>query len=127
MLIQKKSIEQFYRDIQEYFPEIKKLPTWINYAWYKGGSEHSMIMSEIAKEMILWASENRWTETEKMMTFIESAFSEYDVITSSFIYTDFLVEITEIKDKKLRERIKAFMQNETACQYKQLLTIYKEL
>lgn len=126
MHIPKKNIEQFYRALQEQFPEINNLSTWINYAWYENGSENSMIMSEIADEMIRWASEERWAETENMLNFIEDAFTEYDKRTSSFIYTDFLVEITEIKNKKLRESIKALMKTETANQYKQLLHFYRE-
>jgi hypothetical protein len=122
----KKNIEQFYRNLQEKFPEIKNLSTWINYPWYEGGSENSMIMSELAQEMIRWARENRWDDIAEWMIFTESAFLEYDKTTSSYIYTDFLVEIIEIKDRNLRESIKALMKSETKIQYKQLLDFYRE-
>ena len=126
MMLQKKNFRDFYNEIRVQFPEMRKLDTWDKYDWSSDGFEHSIIMSELSREMADWVAEGQVSEGQKMMDLIERYFIEGDVPVISIIYSDYLVTIMEAK-KDVREMIKKMMGPETEKSYKNLLQLYREL
>ena len=126
MLLQKKNFVDFYNEIRDQFPKMRELDTWDNYDWSLEGSENSMIMSELSKEMANWVANGQESEGRSMMDMIERYFHEGDVPVTSIIYTDFLVTIMEVK-KEVREKIKRMMGPQTEKHYKNLFNFYREL
>jgi hypothetical protein len=125
MLLQKKNFEDFYNEIRDQFPKMRQLNTWDKYDWSLGGSENSMIMSELSMEMANWVADGQESEGKRMMDMIERYFHEGDIPVISIIYTDFLVTIMEQR-KEIREVIKKMMGSETEKHYKNLFKFYRE-
>lgn len=126
MIVNKKNIEQFYFELRSQFPQLKELRIWQECDWSEQGYENSMIMSAIAEEMASWAANNQLQQTQLLLDFIESSFLDSYNRVKSFICTDFLVTIMEIKDKETREILKKQMKPETAKHYQQLFNFYRE-
>lgn len=125
MLVQKKNLEDFYNEIRDQFPKIKKLDTWDKYDWSMNGYENSAIMTEVSNEMARWTYEGELNETQRLLNIIERYFHEGDTPLTSMIYTDFLVTIMEVK-KETREVIKKMMGPESEKHYKHLFKFYRE-
>ena len=125
MLDNKKNIEEFYIDLKHRFPEITELKTWNKYNWSVDGCENSMIMSELAEEIILWTSNNKLEDSQNFFDYLELCLEVYDERFTSFIFTDFLVTIMEEKENT-RELIKKMMLFKTKEFYQRLLQFYSE-
>jgi len=126
MLVQKKTFEDFYNEIRHEFPRMNELETWVKYDCSVNGYEHSLIMSELSKEMANWVAGGQNTEAQRLMDTVERYFHEGDVPVASIIYSDFLVTIMETK-KDGREMLKGMMGPETKKHYMNLLNLYREL
>jgi hypothetical protein len=126
MLIQKKNVQDFYNEVHCQFPKLKELKIWDKYDWSLEGCEHSMLMTNLSREMAIWATDGDLKETQRLMDFIEDYFCEGDSSVISFLYTDFLVTIMEIENKRIRETIKKMMKSNTAKYYRQLYNFYRE-
>jgi len=126
MLDNKKNIEEFYIDLKHRFPEITELKTWNKYNWSVDGCENSMIMSELAEEIILWTSNNKLEDSQNFFDYLELCLEVYDERVTSFIYTDFLLTIMEAKEKETRELIKKMMLSKTKEFYQRLFQFYSE-
>lgn len=126
MLDNKKNIEEFYIDLRNQFPKIKELKTWDKYNWTVEGNENSMIMSELGDEIILWTFNNKLDLTRKFLNYLELCLDVYDERVTSFIYTDFLTTIMEIKDRNKRASIKEMMSDKTKELYQKLFQFYRE-
>ena len=124
MLDNKKNIEEFYIDLKNRFPKITELKTWDKYNWSVNGCENSMIMSELAEEIMLWTSNNKLEDSKNFFDYLELCLEIYDERVTSFIYTDFLVTIME--EKETRELIKKMMQPKIKEFYKRLFQFYSE-
>ncbi|TDO71065.1 hypothetical protein EV143_11057 [Flavobacterium chryseum] len=126
MLDNKKNIEEFYIDLKNKFPKIAELKTWNKYNWSIEGSENSMIMSDLAEEIIFWTSNDKLEDSRFFFEYLESCLKNYDQRVTSFIYTDFLVTIIETKNKEARELIKKMMLSKTKEFYQRLFQFYSE-
>jgi hypothetical protein len=126
MLENKKNIEEFYIDLKNRFPKLTELKTWNKYNWRVDGCENSMIMSDLAEEIILWTSNNKLEDSRNFFDYLESCIEVYDERVTSFIYTDFLVTIMETKEKETRELIKKMMLTKTKQFYQRLFQFYSE-
>lgn len=124
--MQQQNYEEFYNSLRKDFPRIDSLPIWQEWDWSNDSYEHSIIMSEIAEEMICWAKEDNYEDIKRMLDYIEQALTNASTGVIAFIGTDFLVTIIEIEDKQTRERIKALMQPRTTEGYQIDLRGYKE-
>jgi hypothetical protein len=76
MLLQNKNFQDFYNEIRDQFPKMKELDIWTNYDWSSDGFEHSIIMSELSREMAKWVSEGQESEGQKLMSLVERYFQE---------------------------------------------------
>ena len=123
---QKKSFVDFYNEIRNQFPKMRKLDTWNNYDWSSDGCKNSVIMTELSREMADWVAQGQETEGQRLMDLIERYFHEGDVPVTSIIYTDFLVTIMEAK-KGTWDTIKKMMGTETERHYKNLFNFYREI
>nr|WP_294932667.1 hypothetical protein [uncultured Flavobacterium sp.] len=108
------------------FPKITELKTWNKYNWSVDGYENSMIMSELAEEIILWTSNNKLEDSQNFFAYLELCLEVCDERVTSFIYTDFLVTIMEAKEKETRELIKKMMLSKTKEFYLRLFQFYNE-
>ncbi|MWB96226.1 hypothetical protein GON26_17830 [Flavobacterium sp. GA093] len=126
MLDKKKNIEEFYIDLKNRFRKIKELKTWNKYNWSIDGCENSIIMSELAEEIILWTSNNKVEDSQNFFDYLESCLEVYDERVTSLIYSDFLVTIMEVKEKETRELIKKMMLSKTRELYQRLFQFYSE-
>ncbi|HEU4791906.1 MAG TPA: hypothetical protein VFS71_19635 [Flavobacterium sp.] len=126
MLDNKKNIEEFYIDLKNRFPKLTELKTWNKYNWSIDGCENSMIMSELAEEIILWTSKNKLEDSQNFFDYQELSLEVYDERVISFIYTDFLMTIMEAKEKETRELIKKMMLYKTKEFYQRLFQFYNE-
>lgn len=122
-----KNITQFYKELKNNFPKINQCKFWDEYDWSEEGYENSFIMTEIAREVSGWNVKSEYGDFTKLFKIIEDGFVEYDKSTSSFLATDFLVTIMEIKDKFIRDEIKKFMRSKTKENYGEMLKFYREL
>lgn len=102
------------------------MKTWNKYNWSVDGSENSMIMSDLAEEIILWTSNNKLEDLRNFFDYLESCLEVYDERVTSFIYTDFLVTIMEEKGKESRELIKKMMLSKTKEFYQRMFQFYSE-
>ncbi len=126
MLVKKKNIEEFYNELRSKFPNLNELKTWDENDWsVDGGIDHCAIMTDIAREVRNWSAAGQLGEIEKLFQIIETYWNEGDSTVTSYIYTDFLVTIMEIK-KEQREPIKALMKATTQQEYNNLLHLYRE-
>jgi hypothetical protein len=126
MLDNKKNIEEFYIDLKNKFPKIAELKTWNKYNWSIEGYENSMIMSDLAEEIILWTSNDKLEDSRNFFNFLELCLNVYDERVTSFIYTDFLITIMEAENKETRELIKKMMLSKTKEFYQLLFQFYSE-
>lgn len=121
-----KNITQFYKILKSNFPKINQCKFWDEYDWSEEGYENSFIMTEIAQEISSWDTKLEFGELTKLFNIIEIGFVEYDNSTSSFLATDFLVTIMEIKNKLIRDKIKKMMGSKTQENYRAMLKFYRE-
>lgn len=126
MLDNKKNIEEFYNDLKNRFQKIAEMKIWSKYNWSVEGCENSLIMSELAEEIILWTDINKLEDVKKFFEYLESCLEVYNDRVISFIYTDFLVTIMEVKEKEKRELIKKMMLSKTIELYQRLFLFYSE-
>lgn len=122
-----KTCEQFYQELRNNFPKIHQCEFWNEYDWSEEGYESSFIMTEIAREISRWNIESEYSELTKLFQIVENGFVEYNIKTSSYLATDFLVSIMEIEDKFIRDEIKKFMRSKTQQEYRKMQKFYKEL
>ncbi len=122
-----KNITQFYQELKGNFPKITQCKFWDEYDWSEEGYEDSSIMTEIAREISHWNVKLEYGEFSKLFQIVENGFHEYDIRTSSFLATDFLVTIMEIKDKFIRDEIKKFIRSKTQEKYREMLKFYREV
>lgn len=128
MLMEKKNIESFYKELKTNVSKIDDLNIWQEYDWSENnGIENSAIMTELAREISKWNPKTDYGDFSAFFQTIEDGFLNFDKTTSSYLATDFLVTIMEIKDKFIRDEIKKFMRNETQKQYREMLHFYREL
>lgn len=126
MLDNKKNIEEFYIELKNKFPKIAELKTWNIYNWSVESYENSMIMSDLAEEIILWTSNDKLEDSRNFFNFLELCLNAYDERVTSFIYTDFLVTIMEAENSETRELIKKMMLSKTKELYQRLFQFYSE-
>lgn len=122
-----KNIEEFYQELKNTFPKIDQCLFWDDYNWSEDSYDNSLIMTEIAREISQWDIKSEYWEFTKLFQIIEKGFVEYNLKTSSFLATDFLVTIMEIKDKFIRDEIKKFMRSKTQEEYREMLKFYREV
>lgn len=122
-----KNITQFYHNLKNTFPKINQCKFWDEYYLSDNLYENSLIMTEIAREVNTWSIKSEFQEFTKFFEIIENGYTEYDVTTSSFLTTDFLVTIIENEDKNIRDEIKKFMKNKTQEKYNEMLIFYNEI
>jgi hypothetical protein len=118
--------ETFYTTLKTKFPRLQTLTVWKDWDYSNESVTHSVIMSELAAEMIIWATEENYDEVAKLLSHIERAFEEATNSVIAFIGTDFTVTILECKDKTIRENIKKLMGKDTAHAYQMNLRGYSE-
>lgn len=122
-----KNIIQFYKLLKTNFPKINQCKFWNEYYLSENGYENSIIMTELAQEISTWDIKKEYEEFTKLFNIIEIGFEEYDISTTSYLATDFLVTIMEIKNKLLRSEIKSYMKYKTQEKYSEMLKFYKEI
>jgi hypothetical protein len=94
--------------------------------WSNEGCEHSVVMSEVAKEMMRWAKNNEWQKVTELLNEIETGFIEGSHKLIAYLGTDFTVTITECKNQQVREQIKKLMGKLTYNAYLMNLRGYRE-
>ncbi|QHT66180.1 hypothetical protein GXP67_05600 [Rhodocytophaga rosea] len=124
--VSKQTFEEFYNGLKKDFSKIESLPVWQEWNWRNNSYEHSVIMSEIAREMISWAKEDNYEDIGRLLNHIEQALNNAKYGVGAIIGTGFTVTIIETEDKQTREKIKALMQPRTAEAYRINLRGYKE-
>jgi hypothetical protein len=118
--------EVFYQDICGSFPQIKILSTWVENNWKEEPFWHSAILSDIAREMIVWAKASNWKDVERLLAMVEVGFTNGDQNVQAYLGTDFTVTITECDDRPVREKIKEMFLPATAEAYRMNLRGYRE-
>ncbi|KAA3440782.1 DUF7674 family protein [Rufibacter hautae] len=108
------------------FPQIEQLPVWSKYDWKKEPAFHSIILSDIAREMVNWAKKGDYVNVKRLMDYMESAFINGSFAVQAYLGTDFTVSILETKEKEVRDKIKSLMGPETTYAYKLNLNGYRE-
>lgn len=120
------SIGEFYDTIRNQFPEINKMETWKENNWETEPWTNSSIMTEIAREMSTWLDNNEIKKVQSFLDYIELSNMTGETTLTAYIYTDFLVTISELK-KTTREKIKSMLGPESKKLYTKLLDYYREL
>ncbi|RYY19453.1 MAG: hypothetical protein EOO04_22005 [Chitinophagaceae bacterium] len=125
---QDKSItpETFYNRLKNHFPRVTNHNVWVEWRNETEDYVHSMILSALAEEVIIWAQEGDYQGVRSFLNEIENALNFGDSILVSYIGTDFTVSILECKDSMIREKIKSMMGPRTAGAYKTNLGGYRE-
>jgi len=118
--------ETFYSRLKNHFPRVANHNVWAEWRNETEDYVHSMILSTLAREVILWAQEGDYQAVRSFLNEIEKAFEFGDTILVSYIGTDFTVSILECKDSRVREKIKSLMSPRTADAYKTNLGGYRE-
>ena len=118
--------EDFYNNLKSLFPDIRELQVWTEWDWSNDSCEQCVVISEVAREMIKWASKNEFEKVDRLLIEIEKAISEADDSVKSYIGTDFLVTILEVKNKEIRKKIKSLMKEQTSAAYQIILRGYGE-
>lgn len=122
----KQTFEEFYTALRKDFPKIDSISVWQEWDWSNDSCEHSVVMSEIAREMVSWTKEDNYKDINRLLNYVEQALTNASEGVQAFIGTDFTVTILETEDKQIRENIKALMQPQTAQAYKINLRGYRE-
>jgi hypothetical protein len=117
---------QLYENMQLFFPRIRMLPEWEEVDWRDEPAWHSVLLSEIAREMIRWGQAGNWKDVERLLIMIEEGFKHGVSDVQAYLGTDFTVTITECEDRPVRERIKTMFFPETAEAYQRNLLGYRE-
>ncbi len=125
MTLKQKTQVDFYNELRDEFPKMKKLSTWDEYDWSIDGYDTMFIMTEIAQELAKWVQDGERDDVQRLMDIVELYFHEGNSTVTSFLYTDFLVTVMEAK-KEDRDVIKSMMKPETARHYSNLFNFYRE-
>ena len=123
---EKKELEPFYKNLQKRFPELQRLSVWAEWDWSNDGVEHSVVMSEVAREMMRWAGNNEWQKVTELLKEIETGFVEGSDKLIAYLGTDFTVTITGCENQQDREQIKKVMGKLTYNAYQINLRGYRE-
>ena len=126
MPFNKLDYETFYSNLRKMFPRIEAMNVWTEWEFSNESGTHSVIMSELAREMIVWASEGQFHEVKRLLEYIDKAFEDANDAVISIIGTDFTVTILECEDKFARETIKSLMPARLANAYQINLRGYIE-
>ena len=112
--------------LRKNFPKVDELPVWKEWDWQKEPAFNSIVMSEIAREMVSWAKEGNYSEVKTMLSHVEQAFTGASELVVAYLGTDFTVTILETEEKDIRKKIKSLMGPATAHAYKLNLNGYRE-
>ncbi len=116
----------FCSNLKSKFPTLKNLSVWSEWDCSNEGHAHSVVMSDLAMEMINWAINGEYEQVKRFLNEIESSFEKGNDTVIAFLGTDFTVTILECTNKSVRETIKQLMGKETYDAYRINLRGYRE-
>lgn len=123
MLVVKKNAYEFYSEIRKVFKEIEVLTIWSEFDFKEDPSWNATILTSLAEVVIAWMTKGEVKKVEKMLDFVEAAYSDYRDDFMCYIYTDFHPTVIGAEDKQARESIKKLMGPVTMEHYNQLIDL----
>jgi len=124
--LQKIDFETLYNKLLDKFPNLKTNPVWQNWDWSNESCEQSVVISEVAIELIQWGEKNDWGNVKDLLIEIEAAFVHGTDSVIAYLGTDFTVTVMECKNSVLRAHIKQLMGEKTFEAYQINLRGYRE-
>lgn len=67
--------EELYNKLLFQFPALRQNPVWAEWDWSNDSCEQSVVISEVARDLINWAKNGEWNQVESLLAEIELAFT----------------------------------------------------